>query len=112
MDWLTVWFSQTSLVDGIWIAVGFSGQFLFSMRFLYQWFKSEQLKRSVVPEAFWYFSFFGGLTLLAYAVHKNDPVFILGQGCGLLIYTRNIWLIRNERGRRAAPDTVDGVATS
>jgi lipid-A-disaccharide synthase-like uncharacterized protein len=104
------WFPDVSVTEAIWIGIGFGGQFLFSMRFLYQWFKSEQVKRSVVPEAFWYFSFLGGVTLLAYAVHKHDPVFILGQASGLLIYSRNIWLIWNEKRRNAG--AVSGVAAS
>jgi lipid-A-disaccharide synthase-like uncharacterized protein len=48
----------------------------------------------VVPLAFWYFSIAGGAALLIYAVHRDDPVFILGQGLGLFIYFRNLWLIR------------------
>ncbi|MEI6986786.1 MAG: lipid-A-disaccharide synthase N-terminal domain-containing protein, partial [Rhodospirillaceae bacterium] len=66
-----------------------------------QWIASERVKRSVVPEAFWYFSFFGGVTLLAYAIHKHDPVFTVGQASGLAIYGRNIWLIWCEKRRNA-----------
>ncbi|MEI8395659.1 MAG: lipid-A-disaccharide synthase N-terminal domain-containing protein [Rhodospirillaceae bacterium] len=91
------WFPDMVTSDVFWIGIGFGGQALFSARFLYQWLKSEQAGRCVVPAAFWYLSFFGGLTLLAYAVYKKDPVFILGQAMGVLIYTRNIWLIRAER---------------
>ncbi|MDP1534812.1 MAG: lipid-A-disaccharide synthase N-terminal domain-containing protein, partial [Rubrivivax sp.] len=50
----------------------------------------EKLKKSVIPAAFWYFSVAGGATLLAYAIHRRDPVFIIGQGAGLLIYFRNL----------------------
>ena len=46
-----------------------------------------------MPETFWYFSFFGGLLLLAYACYREDPVFILGQAAGLVIYSRNIYFI-------------------
>ena len=80
--------------DGIWLGVGFAGQALFSMRVLVQWLASERRGRSVVPLAFWYFSVAGGVTLLAYAVYRADPVFILGQFCGLFIYLRNLQLIR------------------
>ncbi len=48
---------------------------------------------SIIPETFWYFSFFGGLLLLAYACYRVDPVFILGQATGLVIYSRNIYFI-------------------
>ncbi|RFF29508.1 lipid-A-disaccharide synthase N-terminal domain-containing protein [Wenzhouxiangella sediminis] len=85
----------------IWLAVGFLGQALFSARFLVQWVVSERARRSVVPLAFWLFSLGGGVTLLVYAIHRQDPVFIVGQASGLLIYTRNLMLIRGERRREA-----------
>jgi lipid-A-disaccharide synthase-like uncharacterized protein len=80
-----------------WLLVGFAGQGLFMMRFLIQWIQSERKKRSVIPVAFWYFSVLGGLTLLAYAIHRQDPVFIAGQFLGVFIYLRNLYLIRMER---------------
>ena len=81
----------------IWIIIGFAGQALFSARFIVQWLASERVKRSIIPTAFWYFSLAGGLTLLAYALHKQDPVFIAGQGLGLIVYLRNLYLIRSGR---------------
>ena len=80
-----------------WLAVGFAGQALFSARFLVQWVTSERAGRSIVPLAFWYFSLAGGMTLLAYAIWRADPVFILGQAGGLLIYSRNLILLYRER---------------
>jgi lipid-A-disaccharide synthase-like uncharacterized protein len=88
--------------DLIWLAVGFAGQALFFMRFLVQWLHSERARRSVIPVAFWYFSIGGGVVLLAYAIHKRDPVFIVGQLGGVLIYVRNLQFIMRER-RGAAP---------
>jgi lipid-A-disaccharide synthase-like uncharacterized protein len=79
-----------------WLILGFVGQALFSMRFLIQWIYSEREKRSIIPTAFWYFSLGGGLTLLFYAILREDPVFIVGQGTGLFIYMRNLILIRKE----------------
>lgn len=79
--------------ETIWLAVGFLGQGFFSMRFLIQWIASERRKESVIPIYFWYFSLLGGATLFIYAVYRLDPVFILGQGTGLFIYTRNLVLI-------------------
>jgi len=86
----------------IWIVIGFIGQALFSMRFIVQWIASERLKRSIIPQAFWYFSLAGGVTLLAYAIHKQDPVFIAGQGLGLVVYIRNLYMIRSGRHRADA----------
>jgi len=82
----------------LWLAIGFLGQALFSARFLVQWLTSERQGRSVVPIAFWFFSVAGGATLLAYAIHRQDPVFIVGQGAGLFIYLRNLQLIYRQRG--------------
>src|SRR5207302_2932105 len=90
--------------DMVWIGIGFLGQCLFMMRFLWQWIQSERHKRSIIPIAFWYFSLAGGMTLLAYAVHRRDPVFITGQMLGLTVYTRNLLLIRRER-RAGLPPT-------
>lgn len=79
-----------------WLIVGFIGQALFSARFIVQWLASERAKRSVVPVAFWFFSLGGGATLLAYALYRQDPVFILGQAAGLFIYIRNLMLLCRE----------------
>jgi lipid-A-disaccharide synthase-like uncharacterized protein len=84
--------------ERIWLAVGFAGQALFASRFIIQWFKSEMEGRSVIPLAFWYCSLGGGVVLLAYAVYKRDPVFIIGQASGLVVYGRNLYLIYRERG--------------
>lgn len=85
----------------VWVGVGFLGQAFFSMRFLVQWISSERIKKSIVPIAFWYFSLLGGATLLAYAIWREDPVFIVGQAAGLMIYARNLYFIA--RDRRSAP---------
>jgi lipid-A-disaccharide synthase-like uncharacterized protein len=77
-----------------WLLVGLLGQALFTGRFLVQWVASELKKKSVVPRAFWWLSLAGGLVLLAYALHRGDLVFILGQAGGLVVYLRNLILIR------------------
>lgn len=76
-----------------WILIGFLGQAMFSARFIVQWIASERARRSVIPMLFWYFSLAGGAVLLSYAIHKRDPVFIVGQSAGLLVYLRNVYLI-------------------
>ena len=86
----------------VWLITGFTGQAMFSARFLVQWLASERMKRSIIPEAFWYLSLAGGLVLLAYAIHKQDPVFILGQAAGCFIYLRNIYFVRQEKLKRSA----------
>lgn len=84
--------------ESIWIIIGFVGQILFFMRFFVQWLASEKAGRSVIPNAFWYFSMAGGFTLFIYALWRQDPVFILGQSTGLLIYARNLYFIRRQPG--------------
>jgi lipid-A-disaccharide synthase-like uncharacterized protein len=87
--------------EAMWLSVGFLGQALFSARFLVQWIASERRKESVVPVAFWFLSLGGGLALLLYALHRLDPVFIVGQAAGLFVYLRNLLLIRR-KGRELA----------
>ena len=79
------------------MVLGFIGQFFFSMRFIVQWVASEKHKKSVVPLAFCVFSVLGSFLLLIYAIYRKDPVFILGQAPNLLIYFRNIWLIKTSK---------------
>jgi lipid-A-disaccharide synthase-like uncharacterized protein len=88
-------------IPTVWLAVGFLGQALFSARFILQWIASERQRKSVVPVAFWWFSLLGGLTLLTYAIHRRDPVFILGQGAGLVVYLRNLYFVRREARNEA-----------
>lgn len=94
------WLAVDSWFEFWWVMIGLGGQLLFTARFLVQWIASERAGRSIVPLAFWYLSIGGGLVLLAYAIFRKDPVFILGQSTGLFIYSRNLWLIHAERRRQ------------
>ena len=80
-----------------WAVLGLFGQSMFFSRFLLQWLHSERVGRSEIPVAFWFFSVAGGLVTLFYAVHIADLVFIIGQATGLVVYSRNIYLIVRER---------------
>jgi lipid-A-disaccharide synthase-like uncharacterized protein len=92
-------------ITSFWIAFGFLGQAMFSARFILQWVHSERVKRSVIPIGFWYFSIVGGAILLSYAIWREDPVFILGQSFGIVIYLRNLYLIHIDRARVDARPT-------
>ena len=81
----------------IWLSLGFFGQLVFSMRFIVQWIASEKARESVIPIAFWYISLTGSALLFAYAMHRRDPVFMLGQGIGAIVYIRNLMLIYGKR---------------
>ncbi len=100
MQQVLSFFHVNSTAELVWVIVGLLGQLMFTGRFLIQWLASEKVKRSVVPVSFWYFSIAGGLILLFYAIHRKDPVFILGQSLGVFIYARNLWLIhRHEHAK-------------
>ena len=100
METLASWLGAQTPTELVWILTGLGGQVLFMMRFLVQWIVSEKAKRSVIPVAFWWLSIGGAAILLAYAIWRTDPVFILGQSMGFLIYARNLWLIHAERRAR------------
>ena len=80
-----------------WLIFGLGAQGLFFMRFIVQWIASERAKKSVIPIHFWYLSIAGSAALLIYAIHRHDPVFILGQSLGSVIYIRNLMLISRQR---------------
>ncbi len=92
-----------------WLVLGFVAQGIFGVRFLIQWIASERKKQSVIPIGFWYVSLLGGMMLLTYAIHIKDPVFILGQSTGSLIYGRNLMLIYNQRKKEKAEKEAQSV---
>ncbi|TNC74810.1 lipid-A-disaccharide synthase N-terminal domain-containing protein [Rubellimicrobium roseum] len=100
MDLLAFFHVETA-AELAWVGLGFLAQILFGGRFLLQWWHSEKAGESVVPVGFWWLSVVGGTLMLAYALYRRDPVFIFGQGLGLIVYLRNLALIR-KAARRAA----------
>ncbi len=81
----------------LWLGLGFFAQLMFSARFLVQWLASEKAGKSIMPLLFWHLSIAGSVLLLVYSIHRKDPVFILGQSMGIIIYSRNLYLIRREK---------------
>jgi lipid-A-disaccharide synthase-like uncharacterized protein len=79
--------------SNFWIVLGMIGQLIFAGRFIIQWIVSEQRKESYIPLMFWYLSLCGSTILLIYAMYRRDPVFILGQSTGFIVYIRNLMLI-------------------
>ena len=94
---LANWFFR-DLLDPLGL-FGLAAQAMFMLRFVIQWFASERRQRSYVPVAFWYFSLAGGLMTFVYAFLRQEPVFMLAQGLGIMIYTRNLILIYRRRLR-------------
>ena len=87
-------------LDG-WVLLGFIAQAFFTARFAVQWLASERAGKSVIPQAFWWFSIGGGLLLLVYALYRKDPVFIAGQAFGVFVYVRNLYFVLRDRRNSA-----------
>jgi len=83
-------------MNPVWLVLGFIGQAMFASRFLVQWIASERAHKSIIPVQFWILSIVGSAILTAYAIYRRDPVFILGQTSGLVVYYRNLVLLRRE----------------
>lgn len=88
--------------DWRWLALGLAGNAFFFSRFLVQWIASERAGHSHVPHVFWYLSLVGSALLLAYALHRADPVFVLAYLPNGFVYWRNLVLLRRERSTRDA----------
>jgi lipid-A-disaccharide synthase-like uncharacterized protein len=89
-----VLFNITTVLGLVWVGMGLLGQAMFSGRMIVQWLASEKAGRSTLPLAFWWLSLIGSILLLAYFIWRKDIVGILGQVSGLLIYIRNLTLMR------------------
>jgi lipid-A-disaccharide synthase-like uncharacterized protein len=106
-NWVFRTLNITSWVNVVWIGIGLAGQLAFSGRMVLQWIVSEKRRQSVITESFWWFSLFGAVTLFSYFVWRQDPIGILGQASGIVIYVRNIRLIYKQK-RRAAREEARG----
>ena len=80
-----------------WLAFGFAAQGLFAARFLVQWISSERRGESIIPTSFWILSLAGGVALFTYFTRRGDPVGMAGQAFGLLVYSRNLYLIAKKK---------------
>ena len=84
---------------------GFVAQALFATRFIIQWIASERRRASHIPVQFWWLSLCGGILMMIYGLLRRDPVIILGQAPGLVVYVRNLMLIYRRTERHAERDT-------
>ncbi len=76
--------------------IGISGQLLLNCRYLYQWYFSEKAKQSLLPLGFWVISAFASVLVVIYSVFRKDPVLLVAQSLGLVVYIRNIWIYRKQ----------------
>lgn len=92
----------------LWVALGLLGQALFGARFVVQWVHSESIGKSRFPRVFWQISVAAGVLILCYAIHRRDPVFIVGEATTLAIFCRNLQLINRKPVTDGATPTEQG----
>ena len=93
---------QQENIPGWRIVFGTVGQFTFTLRFIYQWRYSARAGESLLPTTFWLISLLGSGMIIAYAIIRRDPVLILGQSTGFVVYLRNIMISRRAARRESA----------
>ena len=93
---------QQENIPGWLIVFGTVGQFTFTLRFIYQWRYSARAGESLLPTTFWLISLLGSGMIIAYAIIRRDPVLILGQSTGFVVYLRNIMIPRRAARRESA----------
>ena len=80
------------------LILGTGGQFIYKMRFVYQWVYSVRHNESALPLAFWIIAVTGSLLIICYGIIRHDWVLVLGQ-FGIVASIRNI-MIALSAGRR------------
>lgn len=68
---------------------GSIGQFIYKMRFVYQWYYSVKRKESLLPVTFWWIALIGSLMIIVYGIYRLDWILIIGQ-IGIVASIRNI----------------------
>jgi lipid-A-disaccharide synthase-like uncharacterized protein len=81
----------------VWKLVGWLGNAVFFSRFFVQWYATEKKKQVVVPQAFWWLSLIGSVTLLSYSIHQRDSVFIFAYLFTWIPYIRNLVIHRRNK---------------
>ena len=82
-------FSKNDFTNPI-IFMGAIGQLMLNLRFIHQWYYSEKHKTSILPLGFWIISTGASILILIYATYRVDPVLLVAQGMGIVVYIRNI----------------------
>ena len=85
--------SNLSFIEFLWVTFGTLGQLIFFSRWIIQWLSSEKSKTSIIPVSFWWCSLVGGIITLIYAHHIGSFPFMLAQAIGIIVYSRNLFLI-------------------
>jgi len=98
--WMQQWLDVNAMWEVWWLGIGVIAQAMFFSRWIIQWLASERRGKSHMPDLFWWCSLVGASMLLVYYIGRREPVGIIGQLTGWMIYSRNLHLIH--KARRAA----------
>jgi lipid-A-disaccharide synthase-like uncharacterized protein len=83
--------------------VGVFGQLLLNCRYLYQWYFSEKAKESILPLGFWVISAIASVMVVVYSIYKQEPVLLIAQALGILVYVRNIFIFKKAATGNVVP---------
>jgi lipid-A-disaccharide synthase-like uncharacterized protein len=86
-------FHETGYADFV-VMLGAIGQLTLNLRYLYQWYFSEKQNESVLPFGFWVISALASMLIVWYGIYRNDPVLLVAQSMGLIVYLRNMFLLK------------------
>lgn len=95
-EWVQTWLDVHQPWELWWLVFGFVAQAMFFCRWVIQWIASEKRRESHVPELFWWLSLAGATMTLVYFIGRREPIGVLGQSVGWIVYGRNLYLIRKK----------------
>ncbi len=95
--WMSRWLDVTQPWELWWLGLGLVAQAAFFGRWVIQWVASERRRESVMPVLFWWCSLIGATMLLIYFVGRREPIGVLGQTVGWIVYSRNLYFIKVEK---------------
>ena len=84
----------------VWKVIGWLGNAVFFSRFFVQWYATEKKQQVVIPQAFWWLSLIGSVTLLGYSLHQRDSVFIFAYAFTWIPYIRSLMIHRKNKAAR------------
>jgi lipid-A-disaccharide synthase-like uncharacterized protein len=85
----------------MWLIIfGTTGQFIFACRFIYQLIYSTHRRESLLPPTFWIISLVGASMIFIYGIIRLDYILMLGQSFGLVAYSRDLIIGRNQGNKQ------------
>ena len=81
-----------------WKVIGWIGNAIFFSRFFVQWYATEKKRQVVVPQAFWWLSLIGSVTLLCYGLfYLHDSVVSFAYAFTWIPYIRSLVIHRRHK---------------